>query len=202
MLVSFTTPELNATAFSCPHCGVYAKQEWGLLYRNRLDINNGRLIINEHNKMSRFRGTSCENCHGCTIWHDDKIVFPFSGDSIQPNEDMPGDVKELFLEARSILFLSPRSAAAIARMALTKLCAHLGESESDLEHNIGLLVENGLPPKLVQALHSLKAYGRNAIKPGWIEETDDAAAAHRLLVFLNIICDNQISQPKMIARFL
>lgn len=201
MLVSYATPELNARAFNCPHCGVYAKQDWGVLYRNRLDINNGRLIINQDNKLNGFRATSCENCYGPTIWYNDKIIFPFAGGSIQPNNDMPDDIKVLFVEARSILFLSAKSACALLRLALKKLCVFLGGQGTEVEQDISALVEKGLPPRLAQALYSLKTYGSHAIRPGQIDENDDINTAHKLLVFLNIICDNQITQPKLIEHY-
>jgi len=198
MLVSYVAPELNARAFNCPHCGVYAKQDWGLLYRNRLDINNGRLIINQENKLNGFRATSCENCYGATIWHNDKIIFPFSGGSVMPNTDMPEEVKLLFTEARDIMFLSPRSACALLRLALAKLCVFLGGNGTDVEEDIGTLIEQGLPPKLAQALHALRTYGTHAVAPGSIDEQDNVDTCHKLLVFLNVICDNQITQPRLI----
>lgn len=201
MLVSYTAPEAEAKAFSCPHCGVYARQDWGLLYRNRLDVNNGRLIVNQDSKMQGFRATSCENCSGCTIWHNGKIIFPFSGASVQPNPDMPKDVQSLFLEARGILFLSPKSSAALLRLALSKLLIHLGGKGEHVEEDIDRLVENGLPPRLVQALHTLRVYGKSAVLPGVLDMEDNVETSHKLLAFINIICDNQITQPKLIELY-
>jgi hypothetical protein len=201
MLVSYSVPELQAKAFSCPHCGVYARQEWGLIYRNRLDVGNGRLIVTPESKLNGFRATSCENCRGATIWHNDKIIYPFSGASVQPNDDMPPDVRDLFLEARGILFLSPKSATALLRLAIARLFVYLGGKGEATEDDISMLLEQGLQPKVVQALHALRVYGREAVSPGHIDEADDATVAHKLLVFINIICDSQITQPKLIELY-
>ncbi len=201
MLASYITPHLNAKAFNCTHCGVYARQDWGFVYRNRLDISNGRLVISQDSKMQDFRATACEHCGGCTIWHNNNIIFPFSGAAIQPNEDMPEDVKKLFLEARNILFASPKSAAALLRLSLARLCFYLGERSEHTDNNINSLIAKGLPSKLAEILRGIKTYGEKAIKPGMIEETDDVETAYKLLAFINIICDYQITRPKLIDLY-
>ncbi len=157
--------------------------------------------MNQDSKLHDFLGTSCENCGGNTLWFREKIIFPFNGAAIQPNEDMPEAVKELFVEAREILFLSPRGASALLRLALQKLCIFLGGTGENAEADISQLVDNGLPPKLVQALHTLKTYGKSAIAPGMISEDDDVETAQKLLAFINIICDNQLTQPRLIDHF-
>jgi hypothetical protein len=43
--------------------------------------------------------------------------------------------------------------------------------------------------------------GNNAVHPGQIDLTDDIDTARKLFVFVNIITDNQISQPKLIGDF-
>ena len=201
MLVSYSPPVFESKSFTCPHCGVFTRQDWGLIYRNRLDINNGRLIINQDSKMGGFRATSCEHCAGNTIWHNEKMIYPFSGIAMYPNEDMPEDVREDFLQAREIMFVSPKSAAALLRLALKKLCVHLNGKGENIDDDINMLIEKGLPPKLVQALHSLRVYGKHSVEPGHIDESDDEETVQKLLAFVNIICDNQITQPKLIEQY-
>lgn len=201
MLLTYSPPTLDSKAFSCPTCGVYAKQDWGLLYRNRLDINNGRLVINTDSKMNSFRATLCENCSGNTIWYQERMIFPFKGTAALPNADMPENVRQDYMEAREIMFLSPKGAAALLRLALKKLFIYLGGKGQQIEEDVHLLIQNGLPPKLVQALHALKVYGHQAIQPGQISDTDDVETVHKLLAFINIICDNQITQPRLIELY-
>lgn len=136
MLVSYTAPQLLESAFSCPHCGVFAKQHWGLVYRNKINVNSGRLIVAPDSKLHGFRATSCESCQGATIWHQDRIIFPFSGASVQPNGDMPPAIRDVFLEARGILFLSPKSSMALLRLAVSKLLVHLGGRGVSIDDDI------------------------------------------------------------------
>lgn len=201
MLVSYTAPQLQEQAFSCPHCGVFAKQHWGLVYRNKIDVNSGRLIVAPDSKLHGFRATSCESCQGATIWHQDRIIYPFSGASVQPNADMPPAIRDLFLEARGILFLSPKSATALLRLAVSKLLVHLGGTGASIDDDIEQVLKPGLPPKVLEVLHTLRVYGKEAVGPGMIDEADDTTAAHKLLVFINIICESLITQPRIIELY-
>ena len=96
---------------------------------------------------------------------------------------------------------SPRGAAALLRLAIQKLCKYLGESGENINIDIKELVKKGLPQKLQQALDSLRVIGNNAVHPGQIDIKDDIDTAHKLFVFINVICDNQITQPKTIDEF-
>lgn len=109
-------------------------------------------------------------------------------------------LKKTMKEARNILNLSPRGAAALLRLAIQKLCKHLGEKGKDLNTDIGNLVK-GLPEKLQKALDSVRVIGNNAVHPGQLDLTDDIETANKLFAFINIICDNQISQHKLINDF-
>ena len=74
----------------------------------------------------------CYNCNDVSVWIDDRLVWPLTGEAPLPNPDLPDDVRRDYDEANSILNLSPRGAAALLRLAIETLCKHLGESGKNL----------------------------------------------------------------------
>lgn len=191
-MTPYTPPIFKASAFNCPICGAYADQDWysAALYNNVYSgIIKGHVFAN------------CRHCNKYSFWINEKMIYPFSGTAPLPNPDMPEDVIQDYEEARSVLSLSPRGAVALLRLAIQKLCKHLGESGDNINNDIAALVKKGLPVKLQQALDSVRVIGNNAVHPGQIDLKDDVETAHKLFVFVNIIVDNQITQPKAIDDF-
>jgi hypothetical protein len=189
-----TPPNFGITAFNCPMCGAYSNQHWYItgLYKNHAGYIG---------TVKDYNIANCQHCNGFSIWVNKKLIYPFSGTAPLPNSDMPEDVKLDYEEARNIMTTSPRGAAALLRLAIQKLCKCLGESGENINIDIKELVKKGLPQKLQQALDSLRVIGNNAVHPGQIDIKDDIDTAHKLFVFINVICDNQITQPKTIDEF-
>ncbi|GAB2478241.1 hypothetical protein GCM10011375_18900 [Hymenobacter qilianensis] len=128
------------------------------------------------------------------------MIYPFGGAAPLPNPDMPDDVRQDYEEARSILSISPRGSAALLRLALQRLCKHLGQPGENINTDIAALVQQGLPITLQKALDSLRVAGNNAVHPGQLNIYDTPEVATRLFGLLNIIVDNQITQPRAIAE--
>lgn len=196
-------------AFNCPHCGTYAHQK-----RHRLSVGTP---YQASSQIDNFSVTRCSKCHQYAIWHrtisiksdgfgipvtDDawQMVYPLIGDAPLPNKDLPEDIKEVYLEARAILAQSPRGAAALLRLAIQKLCVHLGEPGKDLNSDIGSLVKKGLWPKTQKALDIVRLVGNDAVHPGQIDLNDRPETAKKLFALVNIIAQQMITDPKQVNK--
>lgn len=200
--MKFINPTIDAASFTCPNCGVTSPQSWSTFirvgYKSREP--DGRTLDREFG-LPKFKVAKCTHCSESSFWTQNKMIYPLVGTVPNPNEDLPQDVKEDYIEARNIVNLSPRGAAALLRLAVQKLCIHLGEKGKNINEDIKSLVKKGLPETMQQALDSVRVVGNNAVHPGQIDLKDDVDTAYKIFGFLNIICEMLISQPKKIKEF-
>ncbi|MGY3294147.1 hypothetical protein ACVWWP_007214 [Bradyrhizobium sp. LM3.6] len=143
--------------------------------------------------------SKCYSCKGISIWRADELIYPLNQVAITPNEGMPADVREDFLEANEILDKSPRGAAALLRLCIQKLLVHLGEAGKNINDEIGNLVRGGLDKRIQQALDVVRVVGNSAVHPGQIDLRDDKTTASKLFGLVNVIVESQITQAKHIA---
>lgn len=127
------------------------------------------------------------------------MVVPSSCSLPMPHEDLPEECSADYLEAREVASASARSAAALLRLCLQKLCIHLGESGKNINDDIAALVKKGLPVEIQQALDIVRVTGNNAVHPGEMSLTDDSEIVISLFGLVNLIVDNRIAQPKRVA---
>lgn len=125
-------------------------------------------------------------------------VRPAVGQGPAAHAEMPSDVRSDYDEARTLVGLSPRAACALLRLALQKLCVHLGQAGKNINDDIGALVKGGLPADVQRALDVLRVVGNNALHPGELDLKDDVQTATGLFGVLNFIVDNRIAQPRAI----
>lgn len=166
------------------------------------------LVFFEEREKSAYLNTVLENlhlslCYACkklTVWVHNSIVFPPVRTGPIPNADMPPEITRDFEEARSIIGVSPRGAAALLRLCVQKLCDHLGHKGKKIDDAIAALVSAGLNPIVQQALDAVRVVGNEAVHPGIIDLRDDSETAGKLFNLVNIIVDRMISDPKRVRE--
>lgn len=189
----YISPELRLRAFNCPHCHVYSHQDWYYLSSASQPDGSG-----QQHSDKRFMVSYCERCDQNTIWYGEAIIFPQTSIVEPPNIDLPEHIKDDYNEAASILNQSPKGAAALLRLAIQKLCESLGESGKDINTNIKNLVAKGLPPKVQEALDSVRVIGNESVHPGTIDLNDNREIANRLFKLVNFIATKLITELKEI----
>lgn len=189
----FIAPQLDLDAFHCPHCSVFAKQNWTCVLFNlgkteRTDLNSYRL--------PGFKFSRCDHCNEQAMWREDAMIHP-EGSSVEPPSlDLPEDVRHDYVEASVIANRSPRGAAALLRLALQKLCKELGEKGDNINDDIASLVQKGLPPGVQEALDVVRVVGNESVHPGQINLNDDRETAVALFSVLNLIVTKMITDPR------
>ena len=143
--------------------------------------------------------SQCFNCEEMAVWIHDRLIYPAAKSGAVPSPDLPADILLDYEEARTILELSPRGAAALLRLAVQKLCAELGGKGKNIDDDIASLVGKGLDPVVQQALDAIRVIGNEAVHPGQIDLRDDREAALQLFDLINFITDQMISRPKKVA---
>lgn len=196
-------PALNIKSFHCPHCGVLSEQTWSTRGVNASYVQNqanGQSVLTSY-YLENTLTAKCQHCELFSLWHNEKMVYPLTGNVEMANSDLPDDIKNDYNEAKNIVNISPRGAAALLRLAVQKLCIHLGEKGTNINDDIKSLVKKGLPQTMQQALDSVRVIGNNAVHPGKIDLNDDIEIAYALFGFVNIICEMLISQPKKVKEY-
>jgi len=114
--MKYVAPEVDKTAFHCPHCNVYAHQQWG---------NVVHFAVGQRN-IDGARANVCTHCNNLSIWLLGAMLHPAVSNAPLPHPEMPEAVKLDYDEARKVFRDSPRSSAALLRLAIQKLCKELG----------------------------------------------------------------------------
>lgn len=167
-----------------------------------LKSSNGELVLIDsygttiNYKLENLSISECYSCEKISLWVHDKMVWPARSEAEIANPDMPDDIKKDYEEARSIVNLSPRAAAALLRLCVEKLCKDV--PKNTLDNKIGYLVEQGLSVSVQKALDAVRVIGNESVHPGEIDLNDDNDTAYALFKIVNIIVSKLISEEKQI----
>ena len=192
-------PEFRAAAFTCPHpeCRTYATQEWQHLTTNEPTLvrlsKSLELPIPSETSIS-----TCERCRRVAFWVDGKMVYPRFLPAPPAHEDLPGECRRDYEEARAVFAESPKASAALLRLVLEKLLIACG-GQGKIDGMIKTLVANGLPQQIQQAMDVCRVIGNEAVHPGSIDLSDTPEIALKLFGLVNFIVQNQITQQKEIG---
>lgn len=159
---------------------------------------DGNKYLSTH--VSGLSVAKCFNCRRPSVWAYETMIYPVNKDGDIPNQDLPDEIRADMEEARSILNLSPRGAAALLRLALEKLVNHLSGKKDNINANIALLVSKGLDPEIQQSLDLVRVIGNDAVHPGLIDLRDDRGTAQMLYQTVNIVAERLITIPNKIKN--
>ena len=197
MATKYVEPDYGKNSFTCPHCGTLSLMHYSTVSFKSCVLASTAHGINDFGDSKMYIAV-CQNNKKKVIWIDHAYVYP---DIVaeEANPDMPESVKQLYNEAGLIYNKSPRAACALLRLAIDRLCNELGETDRDINKNIGELVKKGLPQPVQQALDVVRVVGNKAVHPGQIAfDVDDKGTAIMLMHLINIIVDRMISEPNEI----
>ncbi|WP_414877009.1 DUF4145 domain-containing protein [Pseudomonas sp. IT-196MI5] len=125
------------------------------------------------------------------------MIYPDSTCAPLPTPDMPEDVKADYVEAAAIFTRSPRAAAALLRLALQKLCIHLGEKGDKIDVDIRELAKKHvLPQRLINVADTVRITGNNAVHPGEMAAEDVDLVASKMFLMINLIVVKGITEPR------
>lgn len=188
-MTSFVPPLLNGTRFTCPLCGTLAQQTWNELWAHSPYAAAEEVPLNR---------SHCLACYKYMYWYDNRIVVPLERSAPMPHPMMPPHVAGIYDEARRVFDESPRAAAALLRLTIQTLCAHLGQSDKSVNDAIAQLVKDGLPVRVQKALDTVRVVGNNAVHPGEISVNDSQEIAAALFPLTNFVVERMIAEPAKI----
>lgn len=199
--MSYVAPGFQLGMFTCPHCNALSHMDWSALVPSAARSSGETWVYS----------SICVCNKECYWLHDGAsmagnqakgtLIYPSNSNAPHPHEDMPPDIAADFEEARSVFTQSPRSSAALLRLCLEKLCAHLLGEHNQINVQIKKLVGKGLPVEVQQALDATRIVGNNAIHIIELDIAKNPDLAGTLFGLINFIVDNRISQPAKIRQF-
>jgi len=197
--MTYEAPDVTKQAFHCPFCATYAHMLWKDIHVN-------------HSARLPYRLAQCSHCNKLSLWSIDEenlsqdpirgtMLVPDRGTAPLPKKDMPDDVRIDYEEAARISNKSPRGSAALLRLALQKLCKHLGEKGDNINDDIRSLASKSIvPASVIRVADTVRIMGNNAVHPGEMSDEDFDHVSDKLFDLLNFIVKKAITEPNEIEE--
>jgi hypothetical protein len=185
------SPAPGRDSYVCPNCHAYAQQHHGRL--------------SSSNYLEGWSAARCQRCKGWALFRGDALIWPpaLGGPAVHP--DAPHIVATIYAEAQAVAPASPRSAAALMRLALEQLVNDLEPGDDSLHDKTGRLRARGLDQLVVDAMDVLRVFGNNGAHIGEIDLADDRGTVDSLFQILNMVVEHVITRRKAVetlsARF-
>jgi hypothetical protein len=208
-----TLPSFMAPRFNCPHCGALSHQDWAELGWPRDEDDTLLHVMGRLTKIrDRIYGSLCLSSERLAVWHRIEVpplfqgsrtprpmagtfhmIWPNSDGSVEPlPEEAPDIVRELWDEARQVAGLSPRSAAALLRLALQLLLDELRPGHKTIDAAIAAAYANNTPDGIVKAMDYVRVTGNQAVHDGQVQMNEDPDMLPSLFALLRYILDDKV----------
>lgn len=203
-------PRLNADAFVCPQCNVFAHQYWSNLAAQSFSIETEQRP--DGTARALWKAALCKRCGKPSIWRDGQMLYPLQRLGDAPHELMPEPVRELYEEAAAVAGVSRRAGAALARATVERLLKHLDPDAppgAKLVKRIARINERVSTP-LADQLDIVRIAGNGAVhvddEPDEIvvialDDKEGPALLELLLDTANQLVDELIARPARTRSF-
>lgn len=201
-------PGYGKTKFTCPVCGALAQMNWVYGQQHKEFPSHriaqakcfacGDVSVWRSNLSPEQQMFSDLASRGAVVQTEGTMIYPRQTTAPLPSSDLPVSCKRDFEEAREILEVSPRGAAALLRLVIQKLCINFGEPGKNINEDIGSLVKKGkLNAQIQRALDVVRIVGNSSVHPGEIQVEDNVDLVRKLFVLVNYIVDEMITAPNL-----
>ncbi|HEM8291498.1 DUF4145 domain-containing protein [Providencia rettgeri] len=200
-------PNFKGESFTCPHCGAFSHMIWA----NLMTSTSYQGPFEPAKPLySQFWQSLCAACSQPNVWMEKNkymteidetysygtMIYPTTNTAPLPHTDMPPEVKQDYCEAASIQRNSPRGAAALLRLALQKLCKHLGENGENINADIRALSSKGkVSNEVIRMADVLRITGNCSVHPSEMSSKDIDEVSDGLFGLINYIVKEAISDP-------
>jgi hypothetical protein len=185
------TPALDRQRFYCPHCEAFADQ------RSSSEMYAPIPNVGTYT-LRGWRATTCASCGDSAFWLAGSMVWPSRLVGSPAPADLPAEVLPIYDEARAVGQASPRSAAALLRLALEQLVGIIETDGKTLNDKVGLLVRRGLATHVQRAMDALRVFGNNGAHVGEIDLSDDRETVESLFAVLHMVVEHVITRQREI----